>query len=218
MDTTTIMLKAHIIIVSFFLLYFLFKTILLLAGKKELLDTVRKYKMVDMILGVLILLSGGYLWYATADLFGHRMWLDVKALLVVIAIGLGIVSMKKENKLMAIIVSLILIYVYGVAETKSLTFKQTPTEIVTEEVSPTEEPEVVIDQEAKALYEAHCNECHGFDGSLGKFSATNLKTSTMFFTKKVELITNGKGMMKGFGNELTKEEIEKIAGYLIHLK
>ena len=124
-----IILKSHIVITTVFLLLFVFKTVLLLAGKKELLDKVRKVKVIDMILGTLIILSGAYIWWALSDVYGHRMWLDIKVTLVMIAIPLGIVSMKKESKAMAIAVCLILIYVYGVAETKSLSFSKPKVEI-----------------------------------------------------------------------------------------
>ncbi len=134
MDFATIILYTHIGLTSTFLFFFLFKTILLLMGKKELLDKIRKYKMIDMIWGLLIVGTGAYLWYATSEIYGHRMWLDVKVLLVVIAIVLGIISMRKENKIMAIIALLLLIYVYGVAETKSLKFKQDKKEAAKEKI------------------------------------------------------------------------------------
>ncbi len=74
------------------------------------------------------------------------------------------------------------------------------------------------DIQAKKLYEDNCTLCHGFDGTLGKFGSTDLKASTMLYPDKVEIITKGKGMMKAFGGELTAEEIELVAGYLIQLK
>ena len=92
-------------------------------------------------------------------------------------------------------------------------YTATETTVTKEEVAIDEAKLAEINAKGKEIYEAKCNECHGFDGTLGKFSATNLKTSTMFFSKKVEIITNGAGMMKAFGDQLSKKEIEAVASY-----
>ena len=52
----------HTTVVIVFLVFLLFKTVLLLANKLELLDRVRaKTKIIEMILGITILATGGYL-------------------------------------------------------------------------------------------------------------------------------------------------------------
>ena len=89
---------------------------------KTLFETVRnKTRILEMILGPLVLLTGGYLFF-TRGVFDEP-WLMGKIILVFIGIPLSIVGLKKGNKVLAIIGCLIFIYIYGVAETKSLKFK-----------------------------------------------------------------------------------------------
>lgn len=112
----------HVTVVLVFLFFFLIKAILLFLGKREQLARLRaRTKILDIILGILILITGGYL----ASVYGANMpsWLMVKIVLVLLAIPLGIVGIAKSNKLLAALSLLIFIYVYGVAETKSVNMK-----------------------------------------------------------------------------------------------
>lgn len=114
-------LHLHITIVTIFLLSLIIKTIIMLVNQ-SLYETVRsKTRIVEIILGPLILLTGGYLFF-TRGIY-DEMWLNVKMVLVLIGIPLSIIGLKKGNKALAIIGCLIFIYIYGVAETKSLKFK-----------------------------------------------------------------------------------------------
>ena len=232
MNTLTLLLL-HRIIVTLFLFLFLFKTILLLIGKKELLSSIRdKTKIVDMILGTLILASGIYLMIVTKN---HNMWINMKALFVLIAIPLGIISMKKSNLVLAIIVNLILIGAYGIGEAKPWNKKdnkETTTEVEVENNSSTSETEikdsvsqsileqnnVAISTNAKSIYLEKCSFCHGEDGRKGSLGAADLSISTMGTQEKIEIITNGRNAMAGFKAELSKEEIESVAMYLTMLK
>lgn len=115
-------LHTHVTVVLLFLIFFLVKAIMLFIGKREQLARLRaKTKFVDIILGTLIIITGGYL----ASVYGSNMptWLITKIVLVLVAVPLGIVGIAKSNKLLAALSLLIFIYVYGVAETKSLNMK-----------------------------------------------------------------------------------------------
>lgn len=115
-------LHTHVTVVLLFLLFFIFKAVLLFLGKREQLARLRaKTKIVDIILGTLILITGGYL----TSVYGSNLpsWLLVKIILVFIAIPLAIVGIAKSNKLLAALSLIIFIYVYGVAETKSVNMK-----------------------------------------------------------------------------------------------
>ncbi len=90
----------HVLVVLLFLIFFLFKTVLLFLNKREQLARLRaKTKVVDIILGTLILITGGYL----AFIYGSNMpnWLLVKIILVFIAIPAGIVGIARSNKILA---------------------------------------------------------------------------------------------------------------------
>lgn len=228
--------SVHRIIVTAFLFFFLFKTVLLITGKKELLDSIRaKTKIIDMVLGILIIATGVYLMVLSKN---HSMWINIKALMVLIAIPIGIISMKKSNIFLAILVNVILIAAYGIGEAKPWVNKNAPesTENIIEEKQDEEattsdeildttvsqeilkQNQVAISTNASEIYQKFCVNCHGDDGMLGKFGATNLAFSNLGTQQRIEVITNGKGVMAPYKEELSKEEIEALAVYLTTLK
>ncbi|SFC69365.1 Cytochrome c, mono-and diheme variants [Flexibacter flexilis DSM 6793] len=198
MDTG--MLHLHTTVVIVFLLSLAFKTVLLLANNTTLLDTVRaKTKVLEMILGTLILVTGGYLLFKG----GHpATWLMVKVAIVLVMIPMAIVGLKKGNKALAVISLLGFVYVYGVAETRSLTFKKQDTA-----ASPVAE-----------IYTAQCVRCHGESGDAGQFGAKNLKESTLSREETAQIILNGKGAMPGFNGAISPEKANELADYIATLK
>jgi uncharacterized membrane protein SirB2 len=82
-------LHLHTTVVVAFLLLFAFKVVLLLANNKSLLTNIRaKTKIADMVLGTLILLTGGYLLFKGEH---PATWAMVKLVLVLLLIPAGIV-------------------------------------------------------------------------------------------------------------------------------
>lgn len=217
------MLHSHVLVVTLFLLFLLFKTILLLANKKELLTKVRtKFKIVDPILGVLMLATGAYL----LSLYGadapNYLW--VKLIVVLIIIPIGIVAFKKENKAMAIISLLLTLYIYGVSETGSLSFSQA-NRAANEDSPATQAQEVIIEgatadllKNGQEIYTAECKKCHGNDGKKGLFKSPDLTQSKLNLSERVAWIKKGKGVMPAYENELSEAEIEAVALYLEELK
>ncbi|RUA34272.1 MAG: cytochrome C [Bacteroidetes bacterium] len=217
------MLHTHVLVVTLFLLFLLFKTVLLLVNKKELLAKVRKFKMVEPILGVLMLATGGYL----LSLYGSSAptYLWVKLVLVLIIIPIGIVAFKKENKAMAIIALLLTFYIYGASEVGSLTFSKDETATVSDDSPANNASEVVIEGETvellkngKEIYLAECKKCHGKDGKKGLFKSPDLTESQLNLSERVAWIKKGKGVMPAYEEELSKTEIEAVALYLDELK
>jgi len=231
MDSASIALL-HRTIVTTFLLFFLFKTILLILKKNELLNSIRsKTKIVDIVLGILIIVSGVYLMMVTKNV---TTWITSKALLVLIAIPLGIIAMKKSNLILAILVNLILIAAYGIGEAKPWRNRKEPITQNTEKnkqedslsinISDTisqsiiEQNTVAVSTNAKAVYIEKCTFCHGEDGRKGTLNAADLSISTLGTQDKIKIITNGKGAMAGFEGDLSTEEIESLALYLTMLR
>ncbi|WP_375580037.1 cytochrome c [Marivirga tractuosa] len=218
------MLHSHVLVVTLFLLFLLFKTVLLLINKKELLTKVRtKLKMVDPILGVLMLATGGYL----LSLYGSSAptYLWVKLVLVLIIIPIGIVAFKKENKAMAIIALLLTFYIYGASEVGSLTFSKDETVAVSDDSPAKNAAEVNIEgstadllKNGKEIYLAECKKCHGKDGKKGLFKSPDLTQSKLNLSERVAWIKKGKGVMPAYEEELSETEIEAVALYLDELK
>ena len=231
----TKVLGLHLIIVTAFLFFFLFKTVLLITKKTELLDSIRsKTKIIDIVLGVLIIASGVYLMVLTKN---HSMWINMKALMVLVAIPIGIIAMKKSNVVLAIVVNLLLIAAYGIGEAKPWIYKNSiseevisdstnakmdsvimdmPDTTVSQEIL--EQNQVNISTNAGEIYVKFCVNCHGDNGMLGKFGAANLAFSTMGTKQKIDIISNGKGVMAPYKDDLSTEEIEALAVYLTTLK
>ncbi|HET8858607.1 cytochrome c [Marivirga sp.] len=218
------MLHTHVLVVTLFLLFLLFKTILLLVNKKELLTTVRtKFKMVDPILGVLMLATGGYLLSLYGSTAPTYLW--VKLVIVIIIIPIGIVAFKKENKAMAIIALLLTFYIYGASEVGSLTFSKEEASTTTENNPAQYAEEVMITGDkvqliktGEEIYLAECKKCHGVDGKKGLFKAPDLSKSKLGLYERIAWIKKGKGVMPAYADELRNTEIEAVALYLDKLK
>jgi len=215
----------HVTVVVLFLLLLIYKTILLLLNKNDQLDRFRaKSKIADMLLGSLMILTGGYLLYAGPVAQPYHY---VKILAAIASIPLGIISFKKRIKPLAIFTVVLFIYLYGVAETKSLTFKKekiTIEAVVDSTTVPSTKTDI-LNQNAdavlangKLLYNAACATCHGTDGKLGLTGASDLTTTTFSHSEKISIITNGKGNMTPFQGQLSEQDIEEVATYVDSMK
>ena len=199
------MLHSHVSVVFVFLILFLVKAIFLWTRNYKVLDAIRaKTKIVDMILGTLILVTGVYLLF----LLGFRTYLVVKTILVIGAIPIGIIALKRKKKILAMISLLIYIYAYGISETNSLTFDPT---VQQAENKSNEEIGMLV-------YQQKCIDCHGPDGNKGLFKAKPLGHSGLTFEEKYELIKNGKANMPAYGDILTEEQLKAVTEYVEQFK
>ena len=113
------LLLLHLLVVLGFLLFFAAKTGLLLTNRLDQLRQLRaRTRVVDSVLGLLILLTGGaLLWRYPGNTPG---WLWLKLGLVVVLLPLAIAAMRRQHKVGVVLTLLGFIYVYGLAETGSL--------------------------------------------------------------------------------------------------
>jgi len=233
-------LHTHVLVVVLFLILFAIKAVLLLLNKRAALDKMRsKTKVLDIIFGTLILLTGGYLLFLYNG--GIPTWLIIKIVLVLVAIPVGIVGIKRENKVLAVLALFIFLYVYGVAETKSLSMDKDGASAqnaapATPEADAAETGDAGLSQSAsaqeaivasmsaaqldnaKAIYENLCASCHGADGMKGTGGAANLTGSNLSLNDRINVIRQGRGLMPGFGDQLTEQDAEALAAYTITLK
>lgn len=116
-----IILNAHIIIVTLYLLNYFIKSSLFLFGNKETFRTYRKRTMwVEMVFPLLFIATGLYNLFNMGGFSVVGGWFHMKLTLVLLSIPIGIVGMKKENKLLVVLSLLILLYVYALAWTKKI--------------------------------------------------------------------------------------------------
>ena len=159
-------------------------------------------------------------------------------MLVLVAIPIGIIAMKKSNLILAILVNLLLIGAYGIGEAKPWIDKseiKLDEQLVSDSVLASSDPvlnelpdtvaqdileqnKVAISTNAGELFMKFCENCHGENGMKGKFGAANLALSSMGMQQRINIISNGKGVMAPYKDDMSKEEIEAVAVYLTTLK
>ena len=134
MPVSSLLLRLHLVVVLAFLLFFALKAALLLLNRQEALRTLRaRTRIVDSVLGLLILVSGGALlaqYPGTAP-----AWLWTKLALVLLLLPVGIAAMRRQHKVGVVLTLLGFLYIYGLAETGSLSL-QRPTAPATAAVLP----------------------------------------------------------------------------------
>ncbi|QHL88576.1 hypothetical protein GU926_14500 [Nibribacter ruber] len=230
----TAFLHTHVLVVILFLLLFLAKALLLFLGKHDTLNKVRSStKILDMVFGTLILVSGGFLTYKYNGPL--PTWLLVKMGLVLVAIPIAIVGIKRHSKVLTAVGVLTFLYVYGVAETKSLNMSPAQPEVAETMPTSVEKPQPKASEPAavnpilsqlegtqlnntKAIYTQLCATCHGPDGQKGLSGASNLQRSTLSVEERKAVIANGRGLMPGFGSQLSEQEQEALAQFTTMLK
>lgn len=211
------MLILHVATVTLFLVLFIFKIFLLLFNKRLLLSQIRnKTKIVDVIVGGLIFISGIYL---IAVIGNTNLYMVAKVILVLIAIPLGIVGLKNNSKFLSMLAVVLFIYIYGIAETKNLALKGSNYDLEDFTFQSDQADEILKAtesatlQQGKVIYKVLCVECHGEDGQSELPGTANLAETKLKTEEKIVVITVGRGEMKGFDAELSEHEIELVAAY-----
>jgi mono/diheme cytochrome c family protein len=123
MSASLFLLRLHWLVVLAFLAFYTFKAALLLLNRPEQLRAVRaRTRLADSLLGLLILVSGGIL---LGQYPGPTPgWLWLKLGLVLVLLPLGIAAMRRQHKPGVVLTLLGFFYVYGLAETGSVTLRQ----------------------------------------------------------------------------------------------
>lgn len=120
--SSPLLLRLHLLVVLTFLLFYALKSVLLLTNRHDTLRTLRaRTRIADSVLGLLILVSGGtLLWHYPAP---TPTWLWTKLALVLLLLPLAITAMRRQHKAAVLLTLLGFGYVYGLAETSSVTLQ-----------------------------------------------------------------------------------------------
>ncbi|TAH24692.1 MAG: hypothetical protein EAZ07_09230 [Cytophagales bacterium] len=222
-------LHSHITVVILFILFMLSKNILMLLGMKDTLAKFRaKTKIADMVLGTLMLLTGGYLLYITKNLEAYMI---VKILILFAVIPLGIIGFNKDNKILVSLASILLIYAYLIAKNNSLTLNIGASKPSSSMIGTTTIPKdtsavgQIVNQNmenvlanAKPIFIAKCAICHGLDGKMKANGAKDLTLSNKTLEDRIKIISEGKNLMPGFQYQLSEGDIQALAIYTQMLK
>ena len=193
-------LHTHVLVVTLFLLIYVIKTILLLGNRTDLLQKFSKaFKIPEIIISVLFLITGIYL--AMQLPFGGKydylFW--IKLVMVFASIPVAIIGFKKGNKVLAALSLLLITGSYGLAE-------------VYHKKKGLADNSAIASNDGKALYEANCKLCHGDNGKLGMAGAKDLSASVLDVVGMKEIIIHGKGAMPAAS--VNEEQAQAISEYV----
>jgi len=140
----------------------------------------------------------------------------LKLIIVAITIPLAVIAFKRYNKLLAVLVVVLLISAYGLAEMYKASFGKK--EEVSGIITATSDANYSITEHGKALFNAQCVVCHGEDGKANLAGAKDLTISVKTDEEIAELIKNGKNAMPGMAKIYNEEEINALIKYVTTLR
>lgn len=218
-------LHLHKTVVIIFLLLYVIKLILLLIGKTDALTTfTKKFKVLDILVSALFLITGIYLAiYSGSTNAGSWMW--VKLVAVFLSIPLAVIGFKKLKKAPAILSVVLLVYAYGVSETKSPRMKKADYYAALNKgdegaadlksFNPNAD-NYDITAHGKSIYTAYCVACHGNDGKAAISGAKDITISQLSKDEIMLKIRKGKNGMPAFGESvLSDEEVFAVTSYVL---
>jgi len=203
----------HIVSAFLFMIIYIIKTSMLVLDKNEALAKFKKISRIpEMIVSTLFLASGIWLFVEIGNI---KFLQIIKLLCVFVSIPLAIIGFKKGNKALAIVSVLLIIMSYGLAEMA----KKKPYPVKHIEENSTETTNISDDSEfGGEVYKVNCAACHGLDGMKGLGGASDLSKSVLDKNGIVDVITNGRGSMAAYKDQLSENEIDKTAAFIISLK
>lgn len=202
----------HIASASIFLLDYVIKTILLLIGSSALEGYKKVTKVPSMIISTIFLATGIYL-IAKIGMGNIGGWFHLKLTLVIVGLVVGIIGFKKNNKALALLSTILFLYVYGVSETKDAKLgigKPSMAGVVTD----TADANYDVLAHGKMVYTNQCLRCHGEDGKAGINGASNLTASMCENRGLIGIIRNGRNLMPAFKDLLNEQEVTAVAEYV----
>ncbi len=208
MSTFEILKKTHFVVVTIFFLIYLVKTILLLANKKEQLQSfTKKIKLIEIIVSFLFLATGIYLMTQVPEI---KMELIIKISMVFLSIPLAVIGFKKGNQGLAVLSFLLILGAFGLAE---MSAKKNSAKITNADI----EKDGVID--GKLLYTDNCAKCHGDDGKAGILGSSDLTLTNLSADSISTLTEKGRknmpatiGLTIEYRNAISKYIVENIKG------
>ncbi|MEZ4684809.1 MAG: cytochrome c [Bacteroidia bacterium] len=169
----------HVLVVTLFLLLYLYKGFLLLSGRHEQLDRFsQKFRVPEMIISFLFLITGGLM---LIDGVVTTM-LIAKIAIVFASIPLAVIGFKRKNKALGLLSVVLLIAAYGLAEMDKVGAKRAAD-------VPAGADSMV---QGKAIYEANCIACHGPDGKSMLAGAKDLTVTQLKDEDIMTLLHTGK--------------------------
>ncbi|HNS11482.1 MAG TPA: SirB2 family protein [Bacteroidia bacterium] len=201
--------KIHMVSVLLFLINYLIKIVLLFTSQASLEKYSKIVKIPDMIISVLFLGSGIWLFFMIG---GIKMFHIIKLAFIFLSIPLAVVGFKKQKKGIALLSFVLIVGAYGMAEmSKNKPF--IPAKVIVSGDTTSEFAQGAI------LYQSNCAFCHGQDGSKMYRGAIDLRLSSLDETMIAMIVREGsKGKMPAYNKTLSDAEIAQISAYVSTLR
>lgn len=199
-------LHLHLTSVILFLLIYLIRLVGLFipTGPIAKLANSKFFRIAPMVLSFLFLLTGIFLLIKTpAGTIGQFFWIKMAA--VLISIPVAVIGFKKANKGLATLSVLLIVVAYGMAEMN----KRNP-KVSADTASKTSGKDI--------FSSANCTLCHGENGKLMASGSKDLTVSTKTLEEIQQIVSKGKGNMPAFEKQLTPEQIQAVAAYVMEFR
>jgi cytochrome c553 len=187
---------------------------MLLLGKDEILANFRKKTKVigEMIIPSLFLLTGIGMILKGGEMY-TQSWIWIKLVAVILIVVLGIITFKKNNKILGIITLLLFIYVVMISYRKNPMLTKNTDNIKIDETSiKTASTDV---EKGKIIYvNFNCAMCHGENGDKPIGGAKDLTLSQASDETIHSNIMNGKNAMPPFKDKLNDEQLNMLTAYI----
>lgn len=215
------MLHTHTLVIGLYVIIFLVKVILLLAGQTGRLEAFRKRtRLAEMILPTLFLITGIAL--AVMSPYASQPWFITKMVMIILAIVFGILTFKRNSKILGILTLLIFVYIISLSYTKSPDLQPRIKKLTENAEQNNSFDPAAADYNATAhgayLYKnLACIDCHGEDGTRKAAGASDLQASKLQDDAIKQVIHQGRKNMPAFST-LKEEELNALATYVKSLR
>lgn len=204
----------HKLAVLLFLAIYVIKLILLLSSKERLERFTKVVKVPEVIVSFAFLATGIYLLINTAAM-GTMLW--AKLAFVFASIPMAIIGFKNSKKPLAIVSVVFIILAYGLAEMNKGS-KAKHKELESSIIIDANQEGYDITAHGKALFLSQCALCHGESGDMKLSGAKDLTITKLTEQEMIDIISNGKNTMPGYGKTYSSDEIKAIANFVTSLK
>ncbi len=201
------LLHSHKLFVILFLLHYVLKLVLLLLNRTEHLERYsQKTRIIEMIISVGFLLTGGGMLIKGAAITN---FIIIKLICVFASIPIAVIGFKRKNKALAFLSVFLIVMAYGLSEMskKSKAGDKIETSSIQDPI-----------EKGKLIYANTCATCHGTDGKLNLSGAKDLSVTQLTAEQQKELIKKGKSTMPAYGNLYDDAEIDAMVLYIGTLK
>jgi mono/diheme cytochrome c family protein len=171
----------------------------------------------EMVIPMLFLATGIYL--AINSPYATQPWFIVKMIAIVASIVLGIITFRRNSKILGVVTLLIFAYIIGLSYTKTPQLKSQQSVLAAnskkdDTFNPNSPGYDSVAHGAYLYQTLGCTGCHGKDGALGAAGAANLQISMISNEDIQKTIRDGRKNMPAFKSTLSDIEIRALAAYV----